>query len=116
MRKLFIAAAALIAVAATPAFVGQSQAASSKAKHAMAAADTGPGSEFCKLAKAQRNAPSWNEYYHCLNTPARHAHAPAPTRTAAATSGAGSGGEFCQLAKAQRNAPSWNEYYGCLRR
>jgi hypothetical protein len=108
MKKLFMAAAALtIAVAAAPSFVSQSQ----------AAPDRGPGSEFCKLAKAQRNAPSWNEYYGCMKAPARQAmaHAPAPTRASATGPARGPGSEFCKLARAQRNAPSWNEYYGCMR-
>lgn len=26
----------------------------------------GPGSQYCKLASFQRNAPSWNEHYGCL--------------------------------------------------
>jgi hypothetical protein len=106
MKKLFLAAAALtIAVATVPNFVGQSQAAPAS-------------NQFCNLAKAQRNAPSWNEYYGCLKAPARqaYAHAPAPTRAVATAPQRGPGSSFCQMAKAQRNAPSWNEYYGCLRR
>ena len=106
MKKLFMAAAALtIAVAAAPSFVAQSQAASAN-------------DPYCEMAKSQRNAPSWNEYYGCLKAPARHAmaHATAPTRTSAVAPERGPGSSFCEMAKAQRNAPSWNEYYGCLRR
>jgi hypothetical protein len=113
------AAALTIAVAAAPSFVGQSQAASAK-KTSMANPDRGPGSVYCNLAKSQRNAPSWNEYYGCLKTPARQAYAsappPAPARAAGPTPQRGPGSEYCKLAKSQRNAPSWNEYYGCLRR
>ena len=113
MKKLFMVTAALtIAVATAPNFVGQSQAASAKKQ---AASEKSP---YCNMAKSQRNAPSWNQYYGCLKTPARQAmaHAPAPTRTAAAnTPERGPGSQFCQLAKSQRNAPSWNEYYGCIR-
>jgi hypothetical protein len=106
MKKLFMAAAALtIVVAAAPNFVGQSQAASAK-------------NPYCDMAKNQRNAPSWNEYYGCLKTPERQAfaRAPAPTRAPATAPERGPGSPYCQLAKNQRNAPSWNEYYGCLRR
>jgi hypothetical protein len=109
MKKLFMAAAVLtIAVATAPNFVSQSQ----------AAPDRGPGSEFCNLAKAQRNAPSWNEYYGCMKAPAKQAfaHAPAPARASATRPERGPGSQYCDLAKAQRNAPSWNEYYGCMRR
>jgi hypothetical protein len=119
MKKLFMAAAALtIAVALAPNFVGQSQAASAKHKASVAAADTGPDSQFCKLAKSQRNAPAWNQYYHCLKIPQRQAlaQAPAPTRTPAVAPERGPGSQYCNLAKFQRNAPAWNEAYGCLRR
>ena len=104
MRKLFMAAAALtIAASTAPGFVTTTQAASAKK------------SEFCDLAKNQRNAPSWNEHYGCLGTPQRQAFAqePAPTRASAPPRGKS---EFCDLAKFQRNAPSWNEHYGCLTR
>ena len=117
MQKLFMTAAALaIAIATAPSFIGQSQAASAK-------------NPYCALAKSQRNAPAWNEYYGCLKTPARRAsaHRPAATRRAvmggpppmreAAFAGAperGPGSSYCKLARLQRNAPSWNEYYGCL--
>src|SRR5215217_5223032 len=87
MRKLFMAAAALtIAVATTPNFVGQSEAASAKkTRTSMTAQDIGPGSQYCDLAKNQRNAPSWNEHYRCLKTTQRQAFAQgaAPTRTTA---------------------------------
>jgi hypothetical protein len=119
MKKLFMATAALaIAVATAPNFVGQAQAASAKHKASVTAANSGPDSQFCKLAKSQRNAPSWNEYYKCLKTPQRQAlaQAPAPTRVPAVTPDRGPGSEYCKMAKSQRNAPSWNEYYGCLRR
>jgi len=117
MRKVFMAAAALtIAVATAPSFVSQSEAASTKTR----ASDRGPGSQYCNLAKFQRNAPAWNEYYGCLKTPARQAYAsappPAPTRVAGPAPQRGPASDFCKLAKSQRNAPSWNEYYGCLRR
>ena len=84
----------------------------------MAASDQGPGSQYCNLAKNQKNAPSWNEYYHCLKTPARQAYAsaPPPTKVAGPAPQRGPGSQYCQLAKNQKNAPSWNEYYGCLRR
>jgi hypothetical protein len=101
MKKLIMAAAALtIAVATTPNFVGQSQAASAK-------------NPYCDMAKNQRNTPSWNEHYGCLKPAERQAlaHAPAPAK--ASDSGAKS--TYCGMAKNQRNTPSWNEYYGCLR-
>lgn len=102
MKTLFMAAAAL-----TIAF----------ASHSQAAPATGPASEFCELAKFQRNAPSWNEFYGCLKAPARQAIARAPTPTRVrAVPATGRGSEYCDLAKFQRNAPSWNEHYGCLRR
>ena len=91
MKTLIMSAAMAIA------FVGQSQAAPAK-------------SEFCDLAKSQRNVSAWNEHYHCLNIPARQAFAEAPKRV-----NRGPNSEFCELAKNQRNAPSWNEYYGCRR-
>jgi hypothetical protein len=103
MQKLFMAVAALtIAVASALGFAGTSEAAPAK-------------SPYCDLAKNQRNAPSWNEHYGCLKTPARQAsaRAPAPARVAAARRGPNS--QYCDLAKHQRNAPSWNEYYGCLK-
>jgi hypothetical protein len=123
MKKLFMAAAALtIAVAITPSFVSQSEAASAKrSRTAMAATDGGPGSQYCKLASFQRNAPSWNEHYGCLKTQQRQASAqrPAPVRVAEAPAASpewGPGSQYCKLASFQRNAPSWNEHYGCLRR
>jgi hypothetical protein len=100
MKKLFMAAAALtIAVAITPSFVGSSQAASAK-------------SPYCDLAKNQRNAPSWNQHYGCLNTPARQAmaRASAPARVAPAR---GAKSPYCDLAKSQRNSPQWNDFYHC---
>jgi hypothetical protein len=119
MKKLFMAAAALtLVVAATPDFVSQSQA-GPRTRASMATSERGPGSEYCKMAKSQRNAPSWNEYYGCMKTPARHtsARGPAPVRMRVAEGGSerGPGSEYCKMAKSQRNAPSWNEYYGCLR-
>ena len=119
MKKLFMAAAALaIAVATAPNFVGQAHAASAKHKASVTAANSGPESEFCKLAKSQRNAPSWNEYYKCLKAPQRQAlaQAPAPSKPIVGTVDRGPNSEYCKMAKFQRNAPSWNEYYGCLRR
>ena len=120
MKKLLMAAAALtIALATAPGFVSSSEAASAKAKKQAAAA---PKSQFCELAKNQRNAPSWNEYYGCLKTPARQAYArapepaPQPVRAAGPAPQSGPNSEYCKLAKNQRNAPSWNAYYGCLRR
>jgi hypothetical protein len=104
MQKLFMAAAALtIAVATAPGFAGSSQAASAK-------------SPYCDLAKNQRNAPSWNEHYGCLKTPARQASARAArARVAAPAPQRGPNSQYCELAKFQRNAPSWNEHYGCLK-
>ena len=68
MKKLFMATAVLaIAVATAPNLVGQAQAASAKHKASVTAANNGPNSEYCKMAKSQRNAPSWNEYYGCLS-------------------------------------------------
>jgi hypothetical protein len=122
MKKLLMAAAALtIAVAITPSFVSQSEAASAKKRTSIAA--SGPASEYCKLASFQRNAPSWNEHYGCLKTSQRQARAqsPAPTRVAETTGAGrspewGPGSQYCKLSSFQRNAPSWNEHYGCLRR
>ena len=105
MKKLIMAAAALtIAVATAPGFVGSSEAAAAKAKR----------SEFCDMAKSQRNTPSWNEHYGCLKTaPGRQAYA-APARAPAATTGQATNSTYCGMAKSQRNTPSWNEYYHCL--
>jgi len=103
MRKLLMVAAAVtIAVATASGFVSQSQAASAK-------------SQYCDLAKNQRNVPSWNEHYGCLRAPAREAfaRAPEPTRAVAPARAKGPKSEFCALALAQRNAPSWNDYYRC---
>ena len=73
MKKLFMAAAALtIAIATAPVTIGSSEAASAK-RAATATADWGPGSQYCKLASFQRNAPSWNEHYGCLKTSQRQA-------------------------------------------
>jgi hypothetical protein len=98
MRKLLITAAAL-----TIAVISQSQAAP---RHEAR-------SEFCDLAKNQRNVPSWNEYYKCHGSTARMAFAAEPR---AAKPRTGPNSEFCELSKFQRNAPSWDEYYGCKRR
>jgi len=106
MKELFMAAAALtIAVATAP-------------SPSQAAPKTSPKSQYCELAKSQRNVPSWNEYYGCLKAPGRQAFAQAPTPTQAAAPAQQTGAkiEYCELAKNQRNTPSWNEYYGCLRR
>ena len=92
MRTLLITAALAIGV------VSQAQAA--------------PKSEFCDLAKSQRNVPSWNEHYNCISQPARQAFAAEPR---AAKPRKGPNSEFCELSKFQRNAPSWDEYYGCYR-
>jgi len=115
MKKLFMAAAALtIAMAMAPSFVGESLAASSKAKASRTASGMGPGSSYCNLGKNQRNTPSWNEHYGCLKTPARQAAArPAPTTTGAGSARA-SQSTYCGLARNARNLSSWNEYYGCL--
>ena len=90
MRKLVIAAALTIA------FASHSQAASTK-------------SEYCDMAKNQRNTPSWNEHYGCLKTRGRQAMAAVPSRVKPTKS------QYCGMANSQRNTPSWNEYYGCLR-
>lgn len=101
MQKLFMAAAALtIALATAPGFVGSSKAAAAK-------------SPYCDLAKYQRNVPSWNQHYGCLNAPARQAYARAESARAAAPALRGPKSEFCELAKNQRNAPQWNDYYRC---
>ncbi|MBN8964746.1 MAG: hypothetical protein J0H89_05045 [Rhizobiales bacterium] len=97
MKKVLLAASVL-----TMAFATQGYAASAN-------------SSYCSLGKLQRNLPSWNEEYGCLNTPARHAFATAP-RPQAIPVGATTANEYCTLAKYQRNLPSWNETYGCLRR
>jgi hypothetical protein len=106
MKTLLMAAVALsIAVATT----GSSQAASTKRQ---AAAAKNP---LCDLAKNQRNIPSWNEHYGCLQPAARQAfaRAPEPTRAAATAPQAGAKSQYCELAKFQRNAPQWNDYYRC---
>src|SRR5262245_3123355 len=100
MRKLFMAAAALtIAMAAAPIYVGSSEAASAK-RVAAANPDWGPGSQYCKLASFQRNAPSWNEHYGCRPTaqrrPVAQAPARAPARTASASSDWGPGSQYCK--------------------
>jgi hypothetical protein len=79
------------------AFASQSDAASTR-------------SEYCNMAKSQRNTPSWNEHYGCLKAPpGKQAMVAEQIRAKPAKD------QFCGMAKSQRNTPSWNEYYGCLR-
>jgi hypothetical protein len=64
-------------------------------------------SEYCSMAKSQRNPVSWNAHYHCLDMSAaapvverkRERHARSP---------------YCEMAKSQRNPVSWNAHYNCL--
>lgn len=98
MKKSFFAAAAFgLAVSLVPALMGAAQAAPSK-------------SQFCDLAKTQKNLVSWNAYYHCLGPAPRHARVEAQPRLAHAKS------SYCDLAKTQKNLVAWNAYYGCLSR
>jgi hypothetical protein len=90
MKKILMAAALTIA------FASQSQAASTK-------------SEYCNMAKSQRNTPSWNEHYGCLKAPGKQAMVAEQIRAKPAKD------QYCGMGKNQRNTPSWNEYYGCLR-
>jgi hypothetical protein len=64
-------------------------------------------SEYCDMAKNQRNIGSWNATYHCID--AREARAEVPVVKPAKKHP----NEYCNLASFQRNAPSWNEYYHC---
>ncbi len=98
MRKLLIATAAVTIAAG---FAGTSIAAP-QAK-----------SEYCNLAKSQRNPVAWNAYYHCNPTAAARAEtvgtAPANMRHAQTQPK----DPECAFAKAQRNPVSWNQYYHC---
>ena len=95
MRKLLIAAAAAALCAG---FAGQSIAAQAQ-------------SEFCKMAKSQRNPVAWNAYYHC--NPAAAARAETVGRAPAREAKVKAKDPNCAFAKAQRNPVSWNEYYHC---
>ena len=64
-------------------------------------------SEYCKMAKAQRNPVAWNEHYHCLD---KQAAAPVVERKREKRAH----DPYCDMAKAQRNPVSWNERYHCL--
>ena len=99
MKKLLIAAAAVTLAAG---FAGQS----------VAAPQT--KSEFCKMAKSQRNPVAWNAYYHC--NPAAAARAETVGRAPAAAPQARAKDPHCAMAKSQRNPVSWNAYYHCISR
>ena len=106
MKKLLFTSAALtLALATVPNFVGQSKAAPM--------GDVPTRSQFCDMAKSQRNPLAWNRQYGCLDADqvaAARAEAHAPARTAHAKK------PYCDMAKSQRNPLSWNAQYGCLNR
>jgi len=98
MKSLFKVAAATLALAAIPLLVVKSE-----------AAPRGDSkSEYCKMAKSQRNPVAWNAHYHCLDTSQASAPvAPKPKRQV-------NKDPYCDMAKSQRNPVSWNERYHCL--
>ena len=106
MKKLFITTAALtLGFSAVTNLVSESQAASTG----------GPPtrSNYCDMAKSQRNPVSWNAQYGCLDkerVATARAEARPPTRNTHAKN------PYCDMAKSQRNPVSWNAHYGCLSR
>lgn len=98
MKSLFKVAAATLALATLPLLVAKSEAAPrGDAK-----------SEYCNMAKSQRNPVAWNAHYHCLDTSQASATvAPKPQRRV-------NKDPYCDMAKSQRNPVSWNQHYRCL--
>ena len=95
MKKMLKATAVTLVLAAGSFLVAKSEAA--------------PRSEYCDMAKSQRNPVAWNTYYNCLEKPAAFtAPSRKPERHAASP--------YCDMAKSQRNPVAWNQYYGCLSR
>jgi hypothetical protein len=99
MKKLFATAAALtLAFSVIPNLVN--------------AAPTGNSpptkSEYCAMAKSQRNPVSWNAHYNCLDKTAAVAPAVERKRPNHARD------PYCDMAKAQRNPVAWNAHYHCL--
>ena len=98
MKKLLIAAAAVLAVSAVGLPLTQAQAAAAK-------------SPYCSMAGAANQ--SWAEYYGCWGRPpmgphmgmAQPAMAPAPAPMAYQT-------DYCKLPQSA-NSLSWAEHYGC---
>jgi hypothetical protein len=103
MKKLLFTSAALtLALATVPNFVGQSKAAPM--------GDVPTRSQFCDMAKSQRNPVSWNERYNCLQKPATARAAPAVERKRTARAK----NPYCDMAKSQKNPVAWNARYNCL--
>jgi hypothetical protein len=101
MKRLLIATAAwTLALSTVPNFVSRS----------MAAPTGGPPtkSEYCDLAKSQRNPVGWNTYYNCLQRPAKTAAIVERKRQRQAKN------PYCDMAKSQKNPVSWNAQYKCL--
>jgi hypothetical protein len=65
-------------------------------------------SEYCKMAKSQRNPISWNARYNCLDQRAAAAPVVEHKRKAKATD------PYCNMAKSQKNPVSWNARYNCI--
>ena len=98
MTRLFKVAAATLAVATLPLLVAKSE-----------AAPRGDSkSEYCNMAKSQRNPVSWNAHYNCLDRTA--AAAPIERKQERHVNK----NPFCDMAKSQRNPVSWNQHYNCL--
>jgi hypothetical protein len=101
MTKLLTTTAALtLALATVPTLVTQSKAAPM--------GDEVSRSEYCKMAKSQRNPVSWNAHYNCLDK--SKAQAPVVERKRANPAR----DPYCDMAKSQRNPVSWNAHYRCL--
>jgi hypothetical protein len=99
MKKLFLTAAALtLAFSAIPNLAN--------------AAPTGKSpptkSEYCAMAKSQRNPVAWNAHYNCLDKTAAAAPIVEPKRENRARD------PYCNMAKGQRNPVAWNAHYHCL--
>jgi hypothetical protein len=108
MKKLLIVTAALtLGLSAVPSFVSESQ----------AAPTGGPPtrSEYCDLAKSQRNPVAWNVYYNCLQQPAAGPAVQRKHERQARYRVRNSARDpYCDMAKSQRNPVSWNAHYNCL--
>jgi hypothetical protein len=102
MKKMLIAAAAVLAMSAAPTLLSQAQAAPAM-------------SPFCKMAPAANQ--SWAEYYGCWGHAARgpgmamEHPAMAPAAHPMAEHMAADHTDFCKLAAAANT--SWDEHYGC---
>jgi len=98
MKRLFKVAAATLALTTIPLLAVKSE-----------AAPLGDStSEYCKMARSQRDPVSWNARYHCLDTSLASATVERkPTRRVQKS-------PYCDMARSQRDPVSWNRQYGCL--